>query len=165
MNEDKNLNGVPDDEEVVNSSLNEVELDEMTEALVKTGDVVIAVDPAAEGGDETAVVNINIGEAEGSGASEAAEASESEVEVSDEAPAEAESETEESVDEVVEEVVPLTVYLTFDKDADRVPVEVTEEFQLDLRRVCNEQGTRFTEFEVEGDLDSVNLRLLLNALK
>ena len=106
-----------------------------------------------------------ISEAKGSDASEAAEASESEVEATDAAPAESEDETEESVDEVVEEVLPLTVYLTFDEDKDNIALEVTETFQMDLRKVCNEQGTRFTQFNIEGDLDPINLRLLMKALK
>ena len=103
MSEDKNLNGVMDSEEV--------ELDEMTEALVATG------------------------EADGNSTSE----------------------------EVSEEVESLTVTLTFGDEVELL--EVTENFQLDLRKVCNEQGSRFDEFEVEGDLSPQNLRLLMNALK
>ena len=103
MSEDKNLNGIEDD----------LELDEMTEALIDTG------------------------EAKGSETSEAAE--------------------------VVVEVEPLTVTLTFgDED---VELDVTENFQLDLRQACQDKNSRFDEFEVEGDLDPQNLRLLMNALK
>ena len=147
MSEDKNLNGVMDSEEsnpggINDVILNEVELDEMTEALIETG------------------------EANGSGTSEAAEASESEVEVSDEAPAEAESETEESVDEVVEEVVPLpVVYFTFDEDKDKVDLVVDIDFQLKLRELCVEQNARPTEFIVEGDISVESLRILKKALK
>jgi len=84
---------------------------------------------------------------------------------SSEAPAKEESDTEEVSTEQAEEVLPLTVYLTFDEDKDNVKLEVTENFQMDLRKVCNEQGARFTEFNIEGDLSSENLRLLLKALK
>jgi len=142
MSEDKNLNGVQDDlEEVVNGSLNEVELDEMTEALIETG------------------------EAKGSGASEAAEANTSEVKESDVAPAESEELTEEVIDEVVEEVVPLsTVELVFEDDS-AVTIVVDEDFQLLLRAVCQEQGARPTSFEAVGDLSSQELRLLSKALK
>lgn len=140
---------VVEEEVVVNGSLNEV---------------VIPSDEDTKGPD--------VSEAKGSGASEEVakeSSSEDEDEGTDVAPAksEPEDETEEenSLDSVPEEVTPLTVYLTFDKDKDNVALEVTETFQMDLRKVCNEQGARFTEFNIEGDLTPENLRLLLKALK
>jgi len=140
------------EEEVVNGSLNEVEV------TVKEEEVVIPSDEDTKGPDT--------GEAKGSDASEASsEVVSSEVAESSEAPAKEESDTEEVSTEQAEEVLPLTVYLTFDEDKDNIALEVTENFQMDLRKVCNEQGARFTEFNIEGDLSSENLRLLLKALK
>lgn len=151
----KKETGIEDIEEVVNGSLNEVK---------------VSIDLAKPGADKS--VEVTVSEAKGSGASEEVakeSSSEDEDEGTDVAPAksEPEDETEEenSLDSVPEEVTPLTVYLTFDKDKDNVALEVTETFQMDLRKVCNEQGARFTEFNIEGDLTPENLRLLLKALK
>jgi len=115
--------------------LNEIEFDEMTEALINTS------------------------EAEGSGASEEAESSES-IEDTAVAPADAESESDEEVEDVPEEGVPLsTVELVFaDDSATTVVVDV--DFQLVLRGVCNEAGERPVAFESVGDLTAEELRLL-----
>jgi len=126
--------------------VDEVELDEMTEALIETG-----------GADGNAT------------SEEVAEVSSEETkdEGSDVAPAESETEDEISEevtsDAVSEEVVSLTVTLTFDDEA--VELDVTENFQLDLRKACQDRNSRFNEFEVAGDLSPENLRLLLKALK
>jgi hypothetical protein len=141
MSEDKNLNGIMDSEEGLD----------------------IAIDMAM-GVDESVTMDIATpSEAKGSGASEAAEVTDSEVEVSATAGAFAETETEKSVDEVVEEAPPLTVTLTFGDET--VEIVVTNHFQLDLRKACQDKNSRYDEFEVEGELTPLNLRLLMNALK
>ena len=119
----------------------------------------VGVDLAKEDADQTVV-----SEAKGGDDSEEEDVISNDSE-SAVAPADAEDEADETTDSVSEEALPLTVYLTFDEDADKVSVEVTDNFQADLRKVCNEQGTRFIEFNVEGDLSPLNLRLLLKALK
>lgn len=103
------------------------------------------------------------GEAKGSETSEAASEEVSSETIADVAPAESESVEEDSSEEVVVEVEPLTVTLTFGKEV--VKLFVTKNFQLDLRQACQDKNSRFDEFEVEGDLDPQNLRLLMNALK
>lgn len=126
MTEDKNLNGVMDDEEVIEST-------EEAETFVEDAPEFEVSQEAVDHLEEV----INTGEAEGNTTSE----------------------------EVSEEVVALalTVKLTFGDEV--VELDVTENFQLDLRKVCNDQGSRYDEFEVEGDLDPTNLRLLMKALK
>ena len=129
MSEDKNLNGVPDDEEVSVDDVNALNEEELK------GDGALEEMNEVELKEVKDVLSGASGEANGS----------------------------ETSDSVPEEVLPLTVSLTFGDEV--VELDVTEEFQLDLRKVCNDQGSRFDEFEVEGDLDPQNLRLLMNALK
>ena len=136
----------------------DIELTSAAEALLEVtaeDEVVIPSDEDTKGPD--------VSEAEGSDASEAAEASTSEVKESDTAPAESEELTEEVLDEVVEEALPLTVTLTFGEET--VEIVVTNNFQLGLRQACQDKGSRYDEFEVDGEVTPLNVRLLLNALK
>ena len=141
MSEDKNLNSVMDSEEsnpggTNDVILNEVELDEMTEALIETGE--------AEGNSTSEEVS-----------EESSEESKDEDAVSEEV----------TSDSVPEEVVSLpTVSLEFANE-EVITFDVDEEFQLVLRAVCQEQDARPIAFEAVGDISPEVLRLLSKAMQ
>ncbi|MHA2309822.1 MAG: hypothetical protein ACXABJ_11130 [Candidatus Heimdallarchaeaceae archaeon] len=107
-------------------------LDEMTEALIETGE-------AQGSGTSEEVAEVSSEENKDEGSDVASAKSETEDEVSEEV----------SSDTVSEEVVPLAVVLTFDEET--VGLDVTDSFQIDFRDLCNEMNGRPDSYEVVGN--------------
>lgn len=153
--------------EVVNGSLNEVELEvkvDLNDELLK-GDGVLEDMGAAEIAEVKEILDTP-SEVKGETGSEDGSSEEGTTEVSDAAPAEADSEGGDDEEVAVEEVVSLpVVYFTFDEAKDRVELVIDVDFQLDLRELCNKHGKRPTAFEAEGELSPQELLLLTNVIK